>query len=244
MKDSRKISPELLETIERYYNDTMAQQECTHFEEQLHNDAAFKALVEEFRITILGIETQAFKEQLEDYHKEIPKHQTLAASPPKIRFLSVTKIAIAAGIIIAIGLFWFSGASSNDRLYSKYFTPDPGLPTTMSSSNNFPFYDAMVNYKQGEYAIAISKWEKIEQKSPDNDTINYFLGVAYLAHQNVEKAVPYLSKTINNSNSVFLEDAYFYLGLAYLKSDKKEKAKQAFQKSKSEKSSEILKRMD
>ena len=114
----------------------------------------------------------------------------------------------------------------------------------MSSSNNFPFYDAMVNYKQGEYAIAISKWEKIEQKSPDNDTINYFLGVAYLAHQNVEKAVPYLSKTINNSNSVFLEDAYFYLGLAYLKSDKKEKAKQAFQKSKSEKSQEILKRLD
>lgn len=244
MKDNSNITPELLETVERYYNGTMAQQERTHFEEQLQKDVAFKTLVEDLRITVLGIETQALKEQLNDYHKEIPKHNPLATPTAKVRFLSFSKIAIAAGIIIVLGMFWFLSGSTNDRLYAKYFTPDPGLPTTMSSSDNFAFYDAMVNYKQGDYDTAITKWEKLEQKAPENDTINYFLGVAHLADKNVEKAVPYLSKTTNNTESVFLEDAYYYLGLAYLKSDKIEEARQAFQKSQSEKSREILKRIN
>lgn len=244
MKDNSNITPELLETVERYYNGTMARQERTHFEEQLHKDAAFKTLVEDLRITVLGIETQALKEQMEDYHKEVPTHNPLVTPTTKVRFLSFSKLAIAAGILITLGVFWFLSGSTNDRLYAKYFIPDPGLPTTMSASDNFAFYDAMVNYKQGDYHTAIAKWQKLEQKAPENDTLNYFLGVAYLADKNVEKAVPYLNKTTNNPESVFLEDAYYYLGLAYLKSDKVEEASQAFQKSKSDKSREILKKLN
>lgn len=224
----------------------MAQEERARFEEQLHNDPAFKRLVEDIRTTLLGIETQALKERLDEFHEAIPKHSSSEKSNgrPKLRFLSFTKIAIAAGIIIALGMFWVFSGSSNDKLYSKYFTPDPGLPTTMGASDNFAFYDAMVNYKQADYPTAISKWEKLEQKSPDNDTINYFLGVAYLADKNAKKAVPYLKKTINYVDSVFLDDAYYYLGLAYLKSDKIEEARQVFEKSKSDKSLEILKKLD
>lgn len=244
MKDNSKITPELLETVERYYNGTMAQEERTRFNEQRHSDPAFKSLVEDIKVTLLGIETQALKERLGEYHKDIPKANPLMKPTVKVRFLSFSKIAIAAGIIIALGVFWFVSGSSNDRLYAKHFKPDPGLPTTMSSLDNFVFYDAMVNYKQGEYAKAISKWEKLELKSPDNDTINYFLGVAYLADQNAEEAINYLNKTANNTESVFLEDAYYYLGLAYLKSDRIEEASQSFQKSHLDKSQEILKSLN
>lgn len=244
MKDNSNITPELLETVERYYNGTMAQQERAHFEEQLQSDPEFKTLVEDIKTTISGIETQALKERLDEYHKEIPTHNPLIAPPAKVRFLSFGKIAVAAGIIIALGMFWYFNGTTNDQLYSKYFTPDPGLPTTMSTSDNFVFYDAMVNYKQGDYTKAISKWEKLELKKPENDTIAYFLGVAHLANKNIEKAIPYLDKTTNKANSVFLEDAYYYLGLAYLKSDKTEEAIQAFQKSPSDKSREILKKLN
>ena len=244
MKDNSNITPELLETVERYYNCTMAKEERIGFEEQIQNDPAFKIVVDDIRTTLLGIEKQSLKEQLEEYHKDIPKKNPFVKPTIKARSLNFFKIAIAAGIIIALGVFWFLGGSSNDQLYAKHFKPDPGLPTTMSSSDNFVFYDAMVNYKQGQYAKAILKWKKLEQKSPDNDTINYFLGVAYLADKNAEKAIPYLNKTLNNTESVFLEDAYYYLGLAYLKSDKTEEAIQAFQKSHSEKSQDILKSLE
>ncbi len=244
LKDNTNITPELLEAVERYYNGTMALQKRTLFKEQLHKDGDFKILVEDIRTTLLGIEGQALKERLEAFHEEISKHNPVVASTPKVRFLSFSKIAIAAGIILVLGMLWFLSGSTNDRLFAKYFRPDPGLPTTMSSSDNFAFYDAMVNYKQGDYATAISKWEKLEQKAPENDTLNYFLGVAYLAQKNAEKAVPYLKKTANNAESVFLQDAFYYMGLAYLKSDKLEEAKNAFQKSQSDKSQEILNRLN
>lgn len=244
MKDNSKITPELIEAVERYDNGTMAYEERTHFEEQLQSNPVFKTQVEDIRTILLGIETQALKEQLDVFHKEISETRPIQKSTRKKRFLSFTKIGIAAGFIIALGIFWALNGSSNQRLYNKYFKPDPGLPTTMSTSDNFVFYDAMVNYKQGDYKIAISKWEKLELKAPKNDTINYFLGVAYLADKNPEKAVAYLNKTTNNAKSVFLEDAYYYLGLAYLKSDQTDAAIQAFQKSQSDKSLEILKKLN
>lgn len=241
MKDHNNISPELLETIERYDSGLMAPEERLLFEEQLRNDAAFKMRVKDIRIILLGIETQALTEQLETFHKELPEHHQTLKSIKKKRFLSFFKIAIAAGLIIALGIFWMLGNSSSQRLYSRHFKPDPGLPTNMGTSVNFVFYDAMVNYKQNDYKTAISKWEKLELIAPENDTINYFLGVAYLADKNAEKAIPYLKKIANNPKSAFLEDAHHYLGLAYLKLDKTEEAVQEFQKSTSERNHEILK---
>lgn len=244
LKNNSNMAPELLDTIERYDNGTMTQEERLHFEERIDKDSVFKTAVEDLRIMLLAIETQALKEQMDAFHKEIPNTQSGRESSTKVRFLSFISIAIAAGIIIALSVFWFLGGSSNDRLYSKYFKPDPGLPTTMSASDNFAFYDGMVNYKQNDYKTAISKWETISANAPTNDTINYFLGVAHMANKNVEKAVPYLNKTVDNEQSVFNEDAYYYLGLAYLKSNNIKAATQAFQKSQSAKSQEILKALN
>ncbi|WP_156115609.1 hypothetical protein [Psychroserpens sp. Hel_I_66] len=49
----------------------------------------------------------------------------------------------------------------------------------MSSNSNL-IYDAMVNYKQGDYKTAIGKWETLKANQPDNDTRITFR-IAYLA---------------------------------------------------------------
>ena len=236
MKDNNNISQEFLETVERYYNDSLPTDERLDFEEKLQNDAVLKTQVEDLNMIFLGIESQSFKEQLDLFHDDIPKGK----KPSKVRYLHFIKTGIAAAIIIGIGLFWMNKNPSNDRIYAKYFTPDPGLPTTMSTTSNYTFFDGMVNYKQGEYKTAISKWTTLEQKSPNNDTLQYFLGVAYLADKNPAKAIPYLNKTVSNSKNLFFEDATFYLGLAYLKEDKTTEAKNVLEKSKSDKNKIIL----
>ena len=156
MKDNSTISQEFLERIERYYNDTMPQEERTEFENKLTSDEAFKTQVEDIKTLLLGIETQALKEQLDTFHKDIPE-KTLKDKSSKIKLFQFAKYAVAAILVLAIGSYWYFGQPTNEKLYTKYFTPDPGLPTTMSATNNFEFYDAMVNYKHGEYKIAISK---------------------------------------------------------------------------------------
>lgn len=235
MKNNSTISQELLENVERFYNDTMSKQERLDFELRLDEDSEFRTQVEDIKTLIFGIENQSLKEQLDTFHEEIPK-----SNPGKsvfFNFSNIRKFAAVAVILIAITCVWVFSAPQTDRLYAKYFTPDPGLPTTMSSNSNFEFYDAMVNYKQGEYKTAIEKWEALNVK---NDTVNYFLGVAYLANKNENTAVEFLEKATQNSEFALSNEAFYYLGLAYLKEGNVEKAKSSLQHSTIENSQALL----
>ena len=239
MKANNNISQDLLENVERYFNDTMSIEERTAFENKLNNDTEFKSQVEDIKTLLLGIETQSLKEQLDEFHKDIPLTISKRAFP-KTKVLQLIKYAVAAVIVIGLGSYWFLGQPSNEKLYAKYFVADPGLPTNMGVNDNFEFYDAMVNYKHGDYKLAITKWTKQQQKKPDNDTINYFLGVAQLADKNDNKAITYLQNTIKHPKSVFINDAHFYLGLAYLKTNQLTKAEESFKSCNNQKSQEIL----
>lgn len=224
MKNNSDISQELLETIEQYYNNTMPEQERKAFEFRLENEPQFNSLVEDIKTMILGIENQSLKEQLDTFHQDIPETTSSSSSG----FFSLRKLAAVAIIILTVSGFWWLSTPQHERLYSSYFKPDPGLPTTMSNTSNFEFYDAMVDYKQGHYTTAISKWEALSQKS---DTINYFIGVAHLANKNEIKAIPFIEKALENKTFAFADDAYYYLALAYLKNGQIELAKEYLQKS-------------
>lgn len=245
MKDSNNISEELLETIERYLNGTLNTQELKDFNRLLDIDDDFKAQVEEVRTMLFGIETQSLKEQLNEFHKDVPKQIKTEPSPKqKVRYLRYSRIAAAAAIIIAVGSIWFFSTPQNEKLYANYFKPDPGLPTTMGNTANFIFYDAMVNYKYGDYDIAISKWETLAKQKPENDTLNYFLGVAHLAIRKEAEAIPFLERTVQTKKDfALIDDAYYYLGLAYLKEGNLELAKKNLNISNKDLGKELLSKL-
>jgi len=239
LKDNSNISQELLETVERYYNDTMSKQERSDFELQLDESSEFKTQVEDIKTLIFGIKNQSLKEQLDDFHKEIPEtsYKTSSASG----FFTLRKLAAAVIILLAVTGFWWFSTPQHKKLYSEYFTPDPGLPTVMSSNSNFEFYDAMVNYKQADYDLAIEKWDAIHGKG---DTLNYFLGVAHLANKNEKKAISFLKKATQNSEFALSNEAYYYLGLAQLKIGNIEEAKLNLEHSNIDNSKALLSRLN
>lgn len=240
MNNSKDISQELIETVERYLNKSMDKTELQDFEKKLE-DSNFKTLVNDIKEIILGIETYELKEQINEFHKEI---NAKTNNKSKLKFLHLKRIAVAAVLVISLGSLWYFTSNTNTRLYNKYFTPDPGLPTTMSSTSNFDFYDAMVNYKHGEYNLAISKWKTLAEKKPKNDTLNYFLGAAYLALEKETEAIPFLEKTVQSKSDFYLkDDAYYYLGLAYLKNGNIELAIKYLELSKKEASTEVLSKL-
>lgn len=240
METNSNISQEQLETIERYINGTMSTEELKAFKMQLQTDSDFKIQVEDIRTLLTGIETQSLKEQLDEFHKDVKK-QPIQNEFSKIRHLKFRKFVAAAAVVIALGSFWFFNQNSTDKLYAKYFTPDPGLPTTMSSNSNYEFYEAMVCYKQGDFKTAIKKWKAINTK---NDTLNYFLGVAYLADKDEVKAIEFLNEATRNDKFPLLDDAYFYLGLAHLKEGNIEKAKANLEHSNVDNSKAILSELE
>ncbi len=242
--NNKNITQEVFERIESYLNNTMSQEVFSNFEEQLKNDSTLQKQVTDYKLIFEAVETQSLKEQLNEFHKSVSEIETPITKTPKVRSLQLRKLAIAASLIIAAGYFLFFNNSTNEKLYAKYFTPDPGLATTMSSNTNFEFYDAMVNYKQGEYKTAITKWEVLLQNKPKNDTLNYFLGVAYLANDNENFAIKHLEIVTNNFNTNFKNDANYYLGLAHLKADNVELAKKNLTFSTIDNSKALLKELN
>lgn len=245
MDTQHTFTIEQLETIERYLDHTMDAGEKVQFEAQLAKDTSLQEKVAEIRFLIETVETAALKSKLERFHESIKDSKTPIIDAPKrtlIRRRSKSSIyAIAAILVVAFGLLYFMNAeTSTEKLFAKHFIPDPGLPTTMSNTSNFDFYDAMVNYKRAEYDLAIAKWEKLLREKPQNDSLQYFLGVSYLAKGNSSLAEEYLQKLSNQPNSIFTNDAIFYRALALLKSGKAEQATQLLKANPSDRNAELL----
>ena len=239
------ISQEEFEKIEAYLNGKLESNELIEFKAMLENDSDFKTKVEDIKTVLFGIETQELKEQLNIFHDDLEvEHTPIEGTETKVRSIHWKKLAIAAVLIIAAGSFWFYNGNSNDKLYAKYFSPDPGLPTTMSSTANYEFYEAMVDYKQGNYITAISKWKTLQKVKPNNDTLSYFIGVAHLANKNEGKAISFLEHVTKNSEFALSNDAHYYLGLAYLKKGNIEKAKANLQNSTIDNSKVLLSKLN
>ncbi|MFC7358020.1 tol-pal system YbgF family protein [Jejudonia soesokkakensis] len=238
MNNFNNISQEEFEKIERYLDGTMEPSEKLEFNTRIQEDPVLADLVKEVRLTLLGVESSALTQRLNTYHQEMEDVTTLAPTSTKNKYWL---LGIAATVAIIFGVTWFMNVNSpSEKLYAKYYTVDPGLPTTMSSSDNFQFYDAMVNYKREEYSEAIKKWEALLPQKPTNDTLHYFLGVANLANGDNNKALNYLAKAAEDEESFLKSDAYYYLGLIHLKENNIEQAKKNFELSTNETANKIL----
>lgn len=241
MEHSNPISQELLETIERYLKNTMSTEERDAFEEKLKDNPVLKQQVKDIGAMLFGVRKAIFKNKVDGFHEELKEKKSEQYTDKKVFKLNFKHLSIAASIAILIGSVWFfNQPKSNQALFDKYYVEDRGLETNMGETDNYIFDDAMVDYKKQKYTMAIKKWRPLLQNKPENDTLNYFLGVAHLANKNENEAVNYLKATIRNTESSFKNEAYFYLGLSYLKMDNIDLAIEYLEKSNSEKSKSII----
>ncbi|MDP5078564.1 MAG: tetratricopeptide repeat protein [Nonlabens sp.] len=233
MSTQNDISQEELEFIERYLKGDMNPIELDAFEQQMARDTAFAKKVSRTKTVLATVQTEILRTKLDGFHETMATQKEVEVKtlkkPNRNRFVA---FAIAASIATLFSMYLFTNTNNEtDKLYAKYFVADPGLPNLMGANDNYSFNDAMVDYKMGDYKTATKKWKNQLPQKPENDTLNYFLGVSQLASGDIKEAIPYLQKTVNNAQSSFAADAYFYLGLAQLKEGNTQEAKTALQKS-------------
>lgn len=234
-------SEEQLELFDRYLMHRMDASERDAFEQRLKYDHKLNETFKEYGRMVHVVEESALKEKLDNFHAAVDSEKSKVVPikiPKRFNFL------VAASIIFLIGLgslLIFNLQSQS--LFDEYFTPDPGLPTVMGSSDNYDFYEAMVDYKRKNYSDAITKWENLLVQKPQNDTLNYFLGSAFLASGQEGSSIKFLEKTASDENSVFYKEANFYLGLAYLKMEEESRAKVHLKNSNSKAANELILKM-
>lgn len=246
MEEKNNISQELLETIERYLKNTMDSNERIAFEQRLKEDSVLNQQVDNTAILFSGIKKAVFKNKLNAIHSGLVEGKASEKEAPKVFKLNFRTLSIAASVVILIGGFWFfNQPSKNEVLFNNYFEKPMGLPTVMGGNrDNFELLDAMVEYKIGDYDSAIERWEALLVNNKTNDTLQFYLGAAYLAKGNQESAIPYLKKLIDNDNSHFQNSGFYYLGMAYVKDEKWNLAKEMLKKTTNSKALELIKELN
>ena len=238
MRYANDILPEELERIERFLGNEMDAAEAAAFTAALESDATLRDKTEEVKLLLLAVKEAAVKEKLKEYHTEIkPAAKTPVFSMK--RWLVAASVAIVAAV--AAWFFLINKTGADKKLYSKYYTPDPGLATVMSSAGNYEFEKAMVEYKNGNYNKALTTWKQLLTQKEDNDTLIYFVGAASQAAGREDEAISQLQKIAANSNSAFYNDACWYLGLCYIKKGDKAQAVSYLEKSGLPQAAELIK---
>lgn len=221
MEWNHDISPQDVERIEQFLSGAMQPDDAAAFEKELENDKLLQDKLKEIRLLQLGISQAEIKNQLPVYHAALPSKKGKIIS-----LRSRWMLAACSILVIALAGWWFlSSESSYDKLYSQYYSPDPGLITAMGPSSNYNFERAMVDYKNGDYQQAIDAWSLQEKEQPASDTLLYFLSMAHMAAGHNEQAITYIEKTLTQTQSVFYKDACWFYGLMLIKKGTPDKAK-------------------
>jgi len=217
MHKEKSINEEDFHLIEAYLDGELDDLKASEITRRLYEDTDFKDAFEEIKAMRIDLETAFMKKKLSEFHQDIEIESINSEIQPNKKKLSFYILPVAAVLIISLGLFWLLKPNSNKQIFNQYYSPDPGLPTVMGEQSNFEFFDGMVNYKREEYSQALSKWIELLKENPQNDTLNYFIGMAYMASDKDANAVTFIDNVINNQESEFWEDAQYYKALYLLK---------------------------
>ncbi|MDD2196719.1 MAG: tetratricopeptide repeat protein, partial [Bacteroidales bacterium] len=114
---------------------------------------------------------------------------------------------------------------------------------TQQDVNNL-YRDANAYFYFEDYEEALALYLNIYENFPDNQNIDYRIGICYLNISNQKtKAIPYLERAVENTSHRYNEssiketsaplEAYFYLGNAYYVANRLKEAKSAYDSFKS-----------
>lgn len=231
--------------IENYLSGNMSEEEKRAFEKRISKEPELKKQVGDYTLLFKAIELKGMKDLLQDAKEELDQADDEAILPSKskkLHFNGNWLLAASFLLLVGLGVGWFLNRPSlNERLYDSYFYKDIGLPTTMGATKNLEFTEAMTQYKLGNYEEAISVWKDLLRNSPQNDTLNYFVGAAHLVKKDINGAKGFLEKVILNDNTAFKKEAKFYLALIAVRQGDLKKAKVYLEQLDSSEASALLK---
>ncbi|MBA4316804.1 MAG: hypothetical protein C0412_00235 [Flavobacterium sp.] len=200
--------------FENYLSNELSAEEKTNFEKQLSEDPELASAFEVYKELNLHLENKfgneqelkAFKKNLKSISKEHFK-----TKKPKVVAFKPWQYAIAASIVILVGLFVFQNINPSFEDYNN-----PEMATFIERGDvNENLKLAQDAFNSKKYKTAIPYFEAILKvnKSPE---IQYFYSVSLLEDNQFQKAEANLSE-LKSGNSIYKNKATWYLALSKLK---------------------------
>jgi hypothetical protein len=209
--------------IQAYLNRTLPRVRREKFEQRLLDEPEFRARFEELKPLLDSIEMiqmeNHFKEmmnnedQFEEEHKPAEKLKDIVKLPLE----RVAGYAVAASVILLLGVFWYDSTLSS-RLYDDYYKPE--MPSRANRTADCPD-EATVNlYYQKEYTTLLQKLAQ----NPLNPCRDYYEGLGLMALNQTQEAQKKIENALQSSDKIIKQSAEWYLGLLRLKQKDTQKA--------------------
>ena len=121
--------------------------------------------------------------------------------------------AVMLILLVVGGLFLMQpGGYSNEKLFKMYYkTGEIGI----SRSGNADLIQALLKYHDKDYASAVTLFDEILAKDPNNFAIRYYDGMSSIEVGNYTKAINMFKSIIDNGENLYIEYAQWYLGLTF-----------------------------
>jgi hypothetical protein len=237
--------------IEAYLNNELLGDDLLNFEKSLMHDAYLVdelALHRQIRGFVKENEVASLKNQVTEWlktendleatkhkmpeptqgtHEEEEKNNLILNSQPTKSTISLSFITkLAAGLAIVSGLSWYFFANKTPQhIENEYYAEMINQnPTQLQGADDRGIWAQAYRDKKYKSVIAI-----LEKKTPITAEEIYYLGLAFSANSQFEKAIAQFSiKEI--TESVYAEKAEWAKALIYLKLYKRTEAKQILKK--------------
>jgi hypothetical protein len=218
------MKTELIEKIEEYIQGHLSYAELSAFA-AFENVDDLDEKIEWLKniktaVGVDGLRTQLQQLLSEDKKTERSKSRTIIMKPAR------WAIGIAASVLIVVVGYWsmmqHNGKNSDWKNFSFI---DPGLPVTMSQTDNYALYDALTYYGEENYKTTIEKLEELQLLGITSDTISYYLGASQYYNGEYQQAASTLLEIADNESSYFQDRAQWLLVFCDLEREQFSEAK-------------------
>ncbi len=208
--------------IEAYLSGELSKEDKFTFENRLGKDSEFKKAfitymeLNSFLEHKIGNETKtdAFKENLEKIAGEyFNKTQASPVLKQKSKLFKFTQYAIAASILLLVGVFAFNQFSS--PAYSDFNSHDP-FEVTVRGENIGLLIKTTKAFNNKDYDKASIYLEKLLNENPENKEYQLYYAITNIELDRFEKADAIL-KELSQGNSAYKNKATWYLALSKFK---------------------------
>ena len=209
-----------VENYVQYLHGTMDTNMAEQFAQDLSNSVEMQAMLQEQKELALTVQVAVLKNRLATVHENY--EASLSTKQAAGRRINLYQFAIAASLLLMIsaGLWVWIGSSKGDYdgIFQQYYRADNGLPSLMDGFAT-PINDAMIDYKEKKYAVAVTKFQGIVA----NDTATYYLAASYAGLEKYAEAVTTYGKI--DQTSAYYERSLWYAALLSLKTNDQATAK-------------------
>jgi len=216
--------------IEKYFADTLSNEERILFDKLLQNDQAFKeefVFQKELKQSIAHQQRETIKRTLQGFEDNLNRKKVIS--------FKYWLAAASVMLILTLGYFAFNKytASQPEKLFTSNFSPYENVvhPTVRNSNNASIESKAFSAYDGGSYYKAINLLNSVENK--EADYIRFYKAMCFLALDKNQEAIDLLLPIATSPNESsdkykWRAKANWYLGLAYLNNNETDRAKSQF----------------